>query len=218
MFQKECGVIRFAKEFQSAEGEGKIMRTDILGYLQSEVYVRCRRPANKFGMGCYYHIEAVVKNGELLAQKYSADKEIVMIAAWLHDIASITDYALYKNHHIYGAEIAYDILTQLFYDASKISLVQECIRHHRGSVCTEKKQIEELCVADADAISHFDNVPSLLYLAYAERKMKLEEGIQFVKGKLNRSYSKMSSGSREFYKDKYLQVMEVLGSQMSIDG
>lgn len=42
MFQKECGVIRFAKEFQSAEREGKIMRTDILGYLQNEVYVRCK--------------------------------------------------------------------------------------------------------------------------------------------------------------------------------
>ncbi len=51
-------------------------------------------------MGCYYHIEAVVKNPELLAQKYGADKEIVLIAAWLHDIASITDYYLYENHHI----------------------------------------------------------------------------------------------------------------------
>lgn len=67
------------------------MRTDILEYLQKEVYARSKEPTNKFGMGCYYHIEAVVKNSELLAQKYGADKEIVLIAAWLHDIASITD-------------------------------------------------------------------------------------------------------------------------------
>ena len=78
------------------------MRNDILEYLQNEIYVRCQKPANKFGMGCYYHIEAVVKNGELLAEKYNADKEIVMIAAWLHDIASITDYALYEEHHSKG--------------------------------------------------------------------------------------------------------------------
>lgn len=38
------------------------MRTDIIEYLQKEVYHRCKQPTNKFGMGCYYHIEAVVKN------------------------------------------------------------------------------------------------------------------------------------------------------------
>jgi hypothetical protein len=37
------------------------MRTDIIEYLQKEVYHRCKQPTNKFGMGCYYHIEAVVK-------------------------------------------------------------------------------------------------------------------------------------------------------------
>lgn len=68
------------------------MRTDIIEYLQKEVYHRCKRPTNKFGMGCYYHIEAVVKNAEILAEKYGADKEVVITAAWIHDIASITDY------------------------------------------------------------------------------------------------------------------------------
>ena len=38
---------------------------DIIEYLQKEVYHRCKQPTNKFGMGCYYHIEAVVKNAEI---------------------------------------------------------------------------------------------------------------------------------------------------------
>ena len=76
------------------------MRTDILDELQQIVYSRCTKPTNKFGIGCYYHIEAVVKNSEELAEKYGADKEIVMIAAWLHDIASITDYAI--HHRLYS--------------------------------------------------------------------------------------------------------------------
>ena len=75
----------------------------------------------------------------------------------------------------------------------------------------DKNSVEELCVADADAISHFDSVPSLLYLAYAERKMGIEEGIQFVKQKLERSFSKLSVESKEYYKNKYQQVMEILG-------
>ena len=186
------------------------MRTDILEYLQNEIYVRCQKPTNKFGMGCYYHIEAVVKNGELLAEKYNADKEIVMIAAWLHDIASITDYTLYEEHHIHGAKMAYEILSNLAYDESKILRVQNCIKNHRGSVCMDKNNVEELCVADADAISHFDSVPSLLYLAYVERQMSIEEGIQFVKGKLERSFHKLSKASKEFYGDKYCHVMSIL--------
>ena len=156
------------------------MRNDIIEYLHKEVYQRCKQPTNKFGMGCYYHIESVAKNAELLAEKYGADKEVVIIASWLHDIASITDYSMYEEHHVYG------------------------------SVNLEKLSKEELCVADADAISHFDSVPSLLYLAYVERKMNIEEGVQFVKAKLERSYNKLSDESKFFYKEKYERVMAVL--------
>lgn len=187
------------------------MRTDILEYLRDEVYARCSKPENRFGMGCFYHIEAVVKNGELLAERYGADREIVMIAAWLHDIASVTDYALYEDHHIHGAEIAREILIRFSYEESKLALVQDCIRNHRGSVSGEKRSPEELCVADADAISHFDSVPSLLYLAYAQRKMGIDEGRQFVKEKLERSYHKLSGSGMDFYREKYLRVMDVLG-------
>lgn len=187
------------------------MRTDILEYLQQEVYARCILPSNKFGIGVYYHIEAVVKNAELLADSYHADKEIVMIAAWLHDISSITDYALYKDHHIHGAEMARDILLPFGYDDAKIARVQSCIRKHRGSVYIADKNAEELCVADADAISHFDNLPNLLYLAYVERHMGIREGAAFVKGKLQRSYNKLSDAGKALYREKYNQVMSVLG-------
>lgn len=74
----------------------------------------------------------------------------------------------------------------------------------------DKDSVEELCVAEADAISHFDSIPSLLYLAYVEKRMNIEQGIQFVKGKLERSFCKLSDESKEFYKDKYQQVMSML--------
>ena len=186
------------------------MQEDIFENLQHEIYDRCQKQTNRFGMGCYYHIIAVVKNAEILAGKYGADKEIVMIAAWLHDIASITDYSLYEQHHIHGAEMAYGILRAYDYNDERIALVQGCIKKHRGSLGMERGSIEELCVADADAISHFDNVPSLLYLAYVRNGMGMEEGREFVRNKLTRSFRKLSAGSAEHYKEKYEKVMEVL--------
>lgn len=192
------------------ENTVKLMREDILENLQKEIYDRCQKETNQFGMGCYYHIAAVVKNAGILADKYGADKEVVMIAAWLHDIASITDYSLYELHHVHGAEMAYDILKEYGYDNTKIHLVQECIRNHRGSVNSEKNSLEELCVADADAISHFDSVPSLLYLAYVQKGMGIEEGKEFVKDKLARSFEKLSVESKKHYQNKFEKVMEVL--------
>lgn len=186
------------------------MREDILVNLKSEIYGRCQRETNKFGMGCYYHIAAVVKNAEILAERYGADKEVVMIAAWLHDIASITDYSLYEQHHIYGADMAEKILKDYGYDEEKIKLIQKCILNHRGSICCEKGSMEEVCVADADAISHFDNISGLLYLAYVEKGMDMEEGREFVKNKLIRSYRKLSADSAKFYQKKFINVMEVL--------
>ena len=186
------------------------MKQDIIEYLQSEIKRRCELPSNLFGMGCFYHIKAVVDNAVILAKQFSADEEIVIIAAWLHDVASITDYSFYEEHHIYGAEMAKEILEKFDYDKEKIAQVQSCVLNHRGSISGKRLSLEELCVADADAISHFYSVPSLLYLAYVERKMNIEEGTAFVRKKLERSYNKLSDRSKEVYRTKYQQVMSVL--------
>lgn len=186
------------------------MRDDIVKYLKTEVRNRAENKNNKFGIGALYHIEAVVRNAVILADKYNADKEICIIAAWLHDIASITDYNLYEEHHIHGTKIASEILRKFEYDDSKIELVKACILNHRGSIDNKRLSKEEQIIADADAISHFDSIPNLLYLAYRERNMNIEEGKNFVKSKLERSYRKLSDESRIFYKEKFENVMKIL--------
>lgn len=186
------------------------MRDDIVKYLKTEVRNRAENKNNKFRIGVLYHIEAVVRNAEILANKYNADKEICIIAAWLHDIASITDYKLYEEHHIHGTKIASEILRKFGYDDNKIELVKACILNHRGSVDNKRLSKEEQIIADADAISHFDSIPSLLYLAYRERNMNIEEGKNFVKSKLERSYRKLSDESKIIYKEKFENVMKIL--------
>lgn len=185
------------------------MRVDITEFLEQEVKRRCESENNFFGMGCYYHIRAVVENAAFLSKKYGADTEAVIIAAWLHDIASVTDYSLYEEHHVHGARIAEEIL--LGFDYDKIELVKKCILNHRGSRFSEKMSAEETCVADADAVSHFDAVPSLFYLAYTKRGLNIGDGIRFVRDKLERSYNKLSEEGKRLYSDKYVSVMKVIG-------
>ena len=54
------------------------------------------------------HFKAVLKYALMLAEKENADKEIVEISAWLHDISSIRGD--YEDHHVKGAKIAEELL------------------------------------------------------------------------------------------------------------
>lgn len=189
------------------------VREDIIQALEKIVLDRCGSPNNFFGEGIYCHIQAVAKNAAWLAEKYGADLEIVTIAAWLHDIASITNYKYYEEHHVWGAKMAGEILAELGYPAIKTELVQRCILNHRGSVPREKCSMEEVCVADADAISHFDSVPSLFYLAYVKRGYSIQEGAEFVANKLKRSFGKLSAQGKAIYQAKYDAVMRTVLSE-----
>lgn len=183
---------------------------DMLEDIKKDIKKRCESDNNFFGPGSYEHIKSVAKHAVELARLYNADAEVCEIAGWLHDIASVTDYALYKDHHIHGAGMAEEILKSYNYPQDKIELVKLCILNHRGSVVREKTTKEEKCVADADAISHYDTLPALFYLAFVQRKLDINEGVEFVRGKLERSYNKMSEESKTYYKDKKDLIMSIL--------
>jgi len=184
---------------------------DMINNIKEDIKRRCESPNNFFGSGSYEHIESVAKNAVELATLYQADVEVCEIAGWLHDIASITDYKLYENHHIYGANMAEDILRSYNYPPDKIELIKLCILNHRGSVLKEKTTKEEICVSDADAISHYDTLPSLFYLAFVQRKLNIDDGLEFVKSKLERSYNKMSQESKKYYQHKREMIKAILG-------
>ncbi|MFT5874846.1 MAG: hypothetical protein ACI8WT_003825 [Clostridium sp.] len=145
-----------------------------------------------------------------LASFYNAEKEIVIIATLLHDLAGIKDDSKTTEHHIYGAIEAEEILRKYNYPDDRIEKVKKCILNHRGSVNNIKDSVEEICVADADAMAHIEEIGSLFYLVYKEMDMEIDEGIQYIKGKINRDWNKMSEKSKELFKYKYEKVIDVL--------
>ena len=172
--------------------------------IYEEVKNRCLSTNNSYGIGAWdHHIKLVYELAKSNAQSYGADEEIVSIAALLHDIASVTNKDFTEEHHIIGAEIAEELLTKDNYPKDKIELIKKCIFNHRGSKLMDKNSPEEICIADSDAMAHFYNVPSLLSMVYREKKLPIDEGAEFVKNKLNRSYNKLSSKGKELVKQQY---------------
>ena len=182
---------------------------DIVKLTQEYVLNESRKKSNPFGMNAYnYHFKSVVYYAEKLARERNADMEIVLVSAWLHDIASIKGH--YKDHHTLGQKYAEEFLKKHNYPKSKIKQVKHCIYAHRGSRDIKRETIEAECVCDADSMSHFDTVGSLFYLAYNVRKMNTKEGIEFVKSKLQRSYNKLTPTGKKLIKDRYDSVMQIL--------
>lgn len=154
------------------------------------------------------HIKYVYEESVNLAEKYNADIEIVSLGALLHDIALINKVGDRKEHHINGEKIARDILENLNYDKDKMARVLKCIYHHRSSRNAES--IEEICVADADILAHFDNIPMLFNSAFVRNKVNLSEIRDWMKNTFEKDYNDLSERTKEIFKEKYNQICEIV--------
>lgn len=171
----------------------------------------CAADTNIFGYDIWtHHILQVVENGKQLAPRFDADPEIVEFAALLHDYASIKDEALYTDHHIHGPIEAEKLLKHFGYPEEKIEAVKEAIATHRGSVIAKHRSAEGACLANADAMSHIEGVPSLLYLAYVHHGMGVDEGRLWVKAKLQRSWQKLRKDVQDTVRDTYKAALKIL--------
>ena len=174
---------------------------------QSERYDKTQNC--NIGQTWEYHLLPVIKNAIMLAEKYGADRDIVEVAAIFHDYANLLDFANSDNHHILGAELAEGILKIDGFEQEFIDKVKLCINNHRASVVKDKYTIEEICVADADAMSHLDNVVELIcWRAYLGEDIITANN--FVKNKIKKSYAKMSKDTQELVQEKYDSIMRIL--------
>ena len=154
-----------------------------------------------------YHMVPMVKYSLQLADKIGANKEIVEISAWLHDISWLRgNYS--DNHNITGSKQAEEVLKKLNYPDEKINKVKHCILAHRGTIKRRTKEAE--CIASADTMAHFDAIPALFYLAYTKQGMDIEGARSWLLDKFKRGWKKLIPEAKELVKDKYEAVKKLI--------
>lgn len=179
---------------------------NIIEEVRRFVEEECKKPTSKYGYEPYANHFVPVRNyAVMLAKKLGVDSEIVEVAAWMHDVGSII-YGR-ENHHITGAEIAERKLKELDYPEDKLELVKKCILNHRGSVNSAKESLEEIIIADADAMSNFDNIGGIFMAAFIYENKGQAEAAKSVRTKLINSYNKLSSDSKSIIQPKYEAAM-----------
>ena len=154
------------------------------------------------------HIKYVYKESIDLAKEYNADIEIVSLGSLLHDIALILNVGDKKDHHINGKKLANEILTNHNYPHDKLDKVLSTIYNHRSS--KNSKAIEDLCVADADILAHFDNIPMLFNLAYNRCNINLSEVREWMMNEFKNDYDDLSDITKEKFKNRYNIICDVV--------
>ena len=154
------------------------------------------------------HIKYVFDESIKLAKIYGADVEIVSLGALLHDIALIEKVGDRKDHHINGEKIARNVLDDLKYDSSKKERVLKCVYNHRSSKNAET--LEETCVADADILAHFDNIPMLFNSAFVKNNVTLNEINSWLESAFEKDYDDLSNETKETFSEKYKLIKEIV--------
>lgn len=154
------------------------------------------------------HIKYVYNEAIELAHKYNADIEIVSLGALLHDIALIKQVGTRAEHHINGKKLAEQILLHYEYQEPKLSRVLECVYNHRSS--KNSKTIEELCVADADILAHFDNIPMLFNSAFNRNNINLNEIDEWMKNTLEKDFNDLSDKTKKWYEERYNLIKDIV--------
>jgi uncharacterized protein len=157
-----------------------------------------------------HHILPVVNHSLILGRQLRADMEVVELAAYLHDIAAISNRKFIEDHHLYGAEMARTILSKTDLPSEKIDKIYDCIFSHRGSRKIKQNNLEAKILASADAMSHFSELADMMYLVYGIHHLKTEEGARWLKEKLERSWKKIMSQGKELMKNDYNIAKKIL--------
>jgi uncharacterized protein len=183
---------------------------DIVQEIKNFVETECKKPTSKYGYWPFPdHFIPMVNCANQLAEKMNKDKEIIALAAWLHDIGSIVHGR--ENHHITGAEIAQQKLEALNYPKEKIKLIKRCILNHRGSMENNRTSVEEQIIAEADAISNFDNITGVFAAAFLYENKNHNETKKSVRTKLQNKWDQLQSeSSRKLVRARYEAAMLLL--------
>lgn len=169
-----------------------------------------KKKTNFYGLEGFNHILNVAYYAKILAEKRGADIESTELAALFHDYSCLVDKKYVEKHEEHSGKFAQKILARFNYPQRKIEIIKDAIYCHRGSKNRPKETKEAKCLADADAMAHFCEIPALFYLAYVTYKIPdRRRAKEFVKKKLARSWQKISPDAKKIIQN-YYQAAEII--------
>lgn len=114
------------------------------------------------------HVRRVAHLGVQLARAEGADAEVVLLAAFLHDVPSTLYATTRRAHHLAAAEFARQYLTTHEMAPHRIDNVVHCIEAHRfRDQSSQPQTLEAQCLYDADKLDSMGAIGVARAFAFA---------------------------------------------------
>ncbi|HEY9123861.1 MAG TPA: HD domain-containing protein [Bacteroidales bacterium] len=177
----------------------------ILAQVRDYVQSRCLAATNQLHPAFYeFHLLVVEKYALQLAEMLKADREVVQIAALLHDISAVLDFSTLPTHAKDSASIAREILEASNLSDLKKQNIIHCIEAHVKPLPFGADTAEAICISNADAMA-FIAMPSYwIYFAYTINKMDYGVGLQWYKERVDKNWLNLIRPACDMIYESYL--------------
>jgi len=131
------------------------------------------------------HILRVVYLCEVIGKREGADMEVLLPAAYFHDIARPVEEREGIPHEEAGAQMAETYLRSIRYDEERIPGIVHAIRTHRYSTGNEPETLEARVLSDADKLDAMGAVGiARTFIRAGEHRGEIRDAIDHVHKKL----------------------------------
>jgi hypothetical protein len=165
--------------------------------IRALVHAECLRPSNRFGAAFFdQHVLPVVDHGLRLAALLGADPEVVELSGYLHDLSAIRDLSCIPTHHLESARIARELLRERDVSEAIVDAVCRCITSHSSPVTPGPGTPEEVCVSNADVMSHLARPAYWFFYLHRVRGLGLDEAQAWWQARVDRAWGALVEEAR----------------------
>ncbi len=162
------------------------------------VRAECLKDSNRFGAAFFdQHILVVARYARQLAEKLGADPLAVELAGYLHDLSAVRDMATLASHHLESARIARGILGEHGCAEGLIDRVARAIETHSQPVKPGEGSAEQVCLSNADVLSHIARPIYWCHYLYGVRGFSYEQGLTWLRGRIQDAWKNLTPEARE---------------------
>lgn len=101
-----------------------------------------------------HHVFIVADHADQLAKQHGADRELVVAASILHDIADAIMSRFHENHTTESLTMARTLLQESRFSNQEISIIVDAIAKHSCHDGDQPMSLEGKVLATADAMAH----------------------------------------------------------------
>ncbi len=165
--------------------------------IRSDVLEACGRADNLLTPAFFdRHLEVVAAYARELADALGADREIVELAAWLHDISAVLDLGTLPTHAADSAQLGARMLRARGYLEERAARVAEAIGAHVVPLARGQGSLEAVCLSNADAMAQIAMPAFWLFFAFTVRRLSYDDGLRWYAGLVRQRWEQLIPEAR----------------------